>query len=310
MVSQSDLFAMNPYDFEEFIAKVWEAKGFDTNVTEGSRDRGIDIVAEKTGWKELIQAKRYGEGNTVGSQKVREYATLYQQEPTANKVVIVTSSSFTEAAQTLADDLRVDTIAGNDLIGEVNHYNVTLDESETTETKETTIPEENQTYVSKVFERQCEYCNREFSSISRYRDHLLDMHKSELHNCTICAKVFIEESSLDRHITEHHRGANVEQSQDEKSPEGRSTDDVAKKSQIECEFCELSFGNDSEFWNHLIDAHDNELYFCHNCKIHYQNEQALGEHLYQDHNQSNLGRIDQHRRDRYLESKDDIDANE
>jgi HJR/Mrr/RecB family endonuclease len=112
------LQSMDEYAFENLVADLWENVGWDTSVTSGSGDRGIDIVATRTGMtteKQAIQAKRYSEGNSVGSQDVRNYATLYQQEPDVDSVVIVTTSRFTKQATRLAKDLNVKLVDGDSL---------------------------------------------------------------------------------------------------------------------------------------------------------------------------------------------------
>lgn len=109
---------MDPYEFEELVAAVWAHEGYETTVTQGSSDRGVDIEAINRGpyeQKDLIQAKRYSSGNAVGSEQVRRYATLYSQDPDADIVVIVTTSGFTDEAETLATDLNVKTIDGDQL---------------------------------------------------------------------------------------------------------------------------------------------------------------------------------------------------
>ncbi|MCD2203640.1 restriction endonuclease [Halobacterium sp. KA-6] len=128
MVSLEQLQELDPYDFEKAIASLWEAKGFETNLRQQSGDRGVDIEAEKVGagWKEVIQAKRYTGKNKVGSQQIREYATLYQQVPDANAVVVVTSGEFTDEAESLADDLRVETYDGRELVREISDTGVDL----------------------------------------------------------------------------------------------------------------------------------------------------------------------------------------
>jgi len=125
-ISREDLESIDPYDFEQLVADVWEAKGYDTTVRSKSGDEGIDVEAEKTGYKEVIQAKRYNISNKLGSEDIRFYATLYQQEPEANSVVIVTSSEFTDEGRVLADKLKVDTFNGDELISEIQEYNVEL----------------------------------------------------------------------------------------------------------------------------------------------------------------------------------------
>jgi len=108
----------DPYTFERVVARIWELQGYETTVSSGSRDRGIDIVAQTdipVQQKMLIQAKRFADGNKIGSQTVRSYATLHQQEPNADAVIIVTTSGFTAEAKRLASDLHVKTVDGDAL---------------------------------------------------------------------------------------------------------------------------------------------------------------------------------------------------
>lgn len=116
---------LDPFEFEKLIADIWESFGYETDVRPQSRDRGIDIVAiqhRPFHQKQLIQAKRYSKGNTVGSADVRKYATLYQQVPDTDVVVIVTSNQFTKDAEQLADDLDVVTVNGED-VSDLIEYN-------------------------------------------------------------------------------------------------------------------------------------------------------------------------------------------
>jgi hypothetical protein len=111
---------VEPYEFEQFVADVWEELGYRTEVTSGSQDRAIDVVAEQdtpVKQKMLIQAKAYSEGNRIGSGEVRDYATLYQQDDDVDRVVLVTTSGFTTPAKELAQDLDVAAIDRGDLIG-------------------------------------------------------------------------------------------------------------------------------------------------------------------------------------------------
>lgn len=107
------------YEFEQLIADIWEKQGWETTVTTGASDRGIDVIAEKTtpfSQKHLIQAKRYSEGNKVGSPEVQQYSSLRQQESEVDTVIIVTTSSFTSQARQTAHDLNVKLVDGNSLI--------------------------------------------------------------------------------------------------------------------------------------------------------------------------------------------------
>lgn len=100
---------IDPYEFEQLVADIWENHGYETTVTQGSQDKGIDVRAHQETPVEqelLIQAKAYSEDNKVGSEEVQRYSALKQQED-ADSVAIVTTSSFTKQARELADDLDV-----------------------------------------------------------------------------------------------------------------------------------------------------------------------------------------------------------
>jgi len=107
---------MDEYRFEQLVSDSWEAEGWDTTVTRGSNDRGVDVVAKKDSpfeRKMVIQAKRYNKSNKVGGPEVREYASLKQQESNVDVVLIVTTSSFTGQANHIANDLNVKLMNGN-----------------------------------------------------------------------------------------------------------------------------------------------------------------------------------------------------
>ena len=89
--------------------------GWETTVTEGSADKGIDVIATKGEpfeTKQLIQAKRYSADSTVGSPQIQQYASLRHQEANVDAVVVVTTSTFSRQAEEIAADLNVKLIDG------------------------------------------------------------------------------------------------------------------------------------------------------------------------------------------------------
>lgn len=109
---------MDAYEFEHLIADIWESLGWETSVTTASSDQGIDIVAEKRSpfrQKQLIQAKRYKEGNTVSSPQIQQYSSLQHQEKNVDSVVVVTTSEFSTQAREISTKLNVKLIDGTDL---------------------------------------------------------------------------------------------------------------------------------------------------------------------------------------------------
>jgi hypothetical protein len=116
---KSALQILNGNEFEEFTALVWSAMGWSVEVTESSRDKGVDVIATKSRMvdeKVVIQSKCYSSGNKVGGPEIQQYSSLHKQIPDADKVIVVTSSDFTSDAIALADQLNVDLVDGDDLV--------------------------------------------------------------------------------------------------------------------------------------------------------------------------------------------------
>ncbi len=129
------LNSIRPTEFEELVAEIWAELGYETEVTPGSRDRGIDVIATKeipVTEKVLIQAKAYSEQNKVGSKEIRNYATLYQQESGVDRVVVVTTGEFTSDAETLAKDLDVRTVDREDLLALIDEAGIQVGSNSTT----------------------------------------------------------------------------------------------------------------------------------------------------------------------------------
>ena len=113
------LQSIDNYDFEHFVGDLWERMGWQTTVSQESVDAGIDVIATKSTpfeQKAVIQAKRYGENTTVGGPDVQQYASLKQQVPGADTVIIVTTNTFTRAARDRASDLNVKLVDGDGIM--------------------------------------------------------------------------------------------------------------------------------------------------------------------------------------------------
>lgn len=96
-IHKRDFAHMNGWEFERWCAVWLRNKGFlNVQVTSGSGDFGVDVIAEKNGIRYGIQCKRY-EGN-VGWHAVEEAlagARYYQ----CDKSVVMTNSTFTRQAR-------------------------------------------------------------------------------------------------------------------------------------------------------------------------------------------------------------------
>ncbi|MFB1063325.1 restriction endonuclease [Natrinema sp. H-ect4] len=119
------LQVMDDYDFEHFVADLWERMEWETTVSQASLDAGIDVIATKETpypQKKVIQAKRYGENTTVGGPDIQQYASLKQQVEGADSVIVVTTSEFTSSAHKRARDLNVKLVDGDQLAQLIDEY--------------------------------------------------------------------------------------------------------------------------------------------------------------------------------------------
>jgi len=91
---------MTGKDFEIFVAQILRGIGFSNiQLTKGSGDQGVDIIAERDGIKYAVQCKRYSQA--VGNKAVQEVfagKSFYH----CHVGVVVTNNYFTQSAKELA----------------------------------------------------------------------------------------------------------------------------------------------------------------------------------------------------------------
>lgn len=92
--------AMDADAFEQAVAALCERDGCrDVGVVGGANDLGADVVATgPDGRRIVIQCKRYGAANKVGSQELQRFGGTCFTVHEADVAALVTTSSFTEPA--------------------------------------------------------------------------------------------------------------------------------------------------------------------------------------------------------------------
>lgn len=115
--SRPDLLQMDPFAFERLVRQLFEAMGYETWRTQGSRDDGIDAVAVKSdslvATVFAIQAKRTK--NIVEVEKVRALAGT-MHDVNASHGVLVTTSWYGKASREFAHrNGRIHLIEGREL---------------------------------------------------------------------------------------------------------------------------------------------------------------------------------------------------
>ena len=96
----SEIDFMDGHDFEYYCASILKKNGFQSvQVTPGSGDQGVDIVATFDGCRYAIQCKRYSKdlGNTP-VQEVNSGRSFYH----CDRAVVMTNRYFTKGAIDLA----------------------------------------------------------------------------------------------------------------------------------------------------------------------------------------------------------------
>jgi len=89
----------SPSEFEVFCAEQLRRSGWNAQVTQTSRDQGVDVIAEKNNVRVVLQCKLYS--NPVGNKAVQEVVAGRAHER-AQHGAVVTNSSYTSAAEELA----------------------------------------------------------------------------------------------------------------------------------------------------------------------------------------------------------------
>jgi restriction system protein len=123
--SSTGLMDMDPLDFEELIAALFQEMGLEVMTTARTGDGGVDVRAMDPdpirGGKLVIQVKRYR--NTIPPAPVRDlYGTMLHEG--ATKGILVTTSEFGPGAQEFAVGKPLTLIGGSQLADLLSRHSV------------------------------------------------------------------------------------------------------------------------------------------------------------------------------------------
>lgn len=118
------LYQLNPRQFEELVASIFDNFGFVVELTARTRDGGYDVMAVKDGHigvhKYLIECKRYTPPNTVGVGVVRNLGGVILGGAGGRpRGILATTSYFTSDAKDYLDVHRLE-LTGRDIDGLVD----------------------------------------------------------------------------------------------------------------------------------------------------------------------------------------------
>jgi len=105
MRSLRGLLAMSPAEFEFAVGDLFRARGYeDIHRVGGSGDLGVDLIGrDPDGLAVIVQCKRYGRDNRVGSPAIQSFIGMAVHHR-AEHGIVVTTSSYTLPATRLAAD--------------------------------------------------------------------------------------------------------------------------------------------------------------------------------------------------------------
>jgi restriction system protein len=110
----AQLSTLSPDAFEEFVAELFEALGYEVEQLGGTGDEGADIRVQKGGLIGLVQCKYHSKG-VVGSPDLQKFlGTLHHFR--SHKGFFVTTTTFSLAAERFATNHPIELIDGPRLV--------------------------------------------------------------------------------------------------------------------------------------------------------------------------------------------------
>jgi restriction system protein len=112
-----EMLALTPGAFEDACAWLLRDLGY-TRIERvgGSGDLAVDLFAKDTeGRRVAVQCKRYNPRNRVGSPDVQRFIGMARHHHGAERALIITTSSFTPSATTLARQHQIELLDGDAL---------------------------------------------------------------------------------------------------------------------------------------------------------------------------------------------------
>ncbi|MDO5441879.1 MAG: restriction endonuclease [Bacillota bacterium] len=107
-------FSREPLKFEQFVATLFSAMGYKTELTKGSGDGGKDIIMTKGRHKYAVEVKLYKQDHKVDRERIQKLHSA-MIDIDADRGIFVTTSDFTEPAYDYADKYYITTINGTEL---------------------------------------------------------------------------------------------------------------------------------------------------------------------------------------------------
>lgn len=109
-----ELYALDPYAFERYVANLFKQRGYAVQLRGGSGDHGVDVeLTGRGGKRAVVQCKRYR--STVGEDVVRDlFGTMLHER--ASHGFLVTTAEISQSAREWAIGKPITLIDGETLV--------------------------------------------------------------------------------------------------------------------------------------------------------------------------------------------------
>jgi len=109
------LASLTPEGFEEFVAELFEALGYEVERCGGTGDEGIDLRVRKHGLHAVVQCKYHKTGGVIGSPDLQKFlGTIHHAK--SHKGFFVTTRTFSLAAEKFVANHPIELIDGPRLV--------------------------------------------------------------------------------------------------------------------------------------------------------------------------------------------------
>jgi restriction system protein len=111
----SQLGSLSPEQFEEFVAEVFDALGYQVECVGGSGDEGVDLRLSRDGLRAIVQCKYHTQRGVIGSPDLQKFLGSIHHT-SSHKGYFVTTRTFSLAAERFASEHPIELVDGPRLV--------------------------------------------------------------------------------------------------------------------------------------------------------------------------------------------------
>lgn len=116
-----DSFSDDPFEFEEFVAGLYQKNGYTAICTPKTNDGGYDIELEKNAERAIVECKCYAQHIRIGRPAIQKLVGANQTEK-AERMIFVTTSDYSQEAKDFAINAGVELINGEGVLRLIEAY--------------------------------------------------------------------------------------------------------------------------------------------------------------------------------------------